>query len=134
VDRTRLQEFVASKWDQEIVPRLVEYIRIPNKSPMFDAEWAKHGHMEAATQLLAGWAKQQPLKGLTVEIVRLEGRTPLIYMEVPGTNGASADVDTVLLYGHLDKQPEMTGWEPGLGPWEPVIKGDQAFRTAARWC
>jgi acetylornithine deacetylase/succinyl-diaminopimelate desuccinylase-like protein len=127
VDKTRLQQFVASKWDQDIVPRLVEYIRIPNKSPMFDADWAKHGHMEAATQLLANWARQQPLKGLTVEIIRLEGRTPLIYMELPGTNGATSDVDTVLLYGHLDKQPEMTGWEPGLGPWEPVLKGDKLF-------
>jgi acetylornithine deacetylase/succinyl-diaminopimelate desuccinylase-like protein len=127
VDKSRLQQFVASKWDQDIVPRLVEYIRIPNKSPMFDADWAKHGHMEAATQLLANWARQQPLKGLTVEIIRLEGRTPLIYMELPGTNGATSDVDTVLLYGHLDKQPEMTGWEPGLGPWEPVIKGDKLF-------
>ncbi len=127
MDTTRLQQFVASKWDRDIVPRLVEYIRIPNKSPMFDADWAKHGHMEAATQLLASWAKQQPLEGLTVEIIRLEGRTPLIYMELPGTNGASSDVDTVLLYGHLDKQPEMTGWEPGLGPWEPVLKGDKLF-------
>jgi acetylornithine deacetylase/succinyl-diaminopimelate desuccinylase-like protein len=127
VDLARLQQFVASKWDEDIVPRLVEYIRIPNKSPMFDAEWAKHGHMEAATQLLAGWAKKQPIKGLTVEIVRLEGRTPLIYMEIPGSNGATSDVDTVLLYGHLDKQPEMTGWDAGLGPWEPVLKGDKLF-------
>ena len=54
--------------------------------------------------------------------MRLPGRTPLIYMEIPG------DVDaTVLLYGHLDKQPEMTGWRDGLGPWEPVINGDRLY-------
>ncbi len=127
MDHARLSQFVSSRWNEDIVPRLVEYIRIPNKSPMFDADWAKHGHMEAATQLLAGWAKQQPIKGLTVEIVRLDGRTPLIFMEVPGTDGGGVESDTVLLYGHLDKQPEMTGWDPGLGPWEPVIRGDKLF-------
>ena len=120
-------------WDDDIVPRLVEYIRIPNKSPMFDADWAKHGYMEDATQLLANWAKKQPVKGMTVEIVRLEGRTPLIFIEIAsnasdGSDAAgSADADTVLLYGHLDKQPEMTGWDTDLGPWLPVIKGDKLY-------
>ncbi|MDP1826429.1 MAG: M20 family metallopeptidase [Archangium sp.] len=127
MDHARLQHFIDTQWDDDIVPRLVEYIRIPNKSPMFDADWAKHGHMEAATQLLAGWAKQQPVKGMTVEVVRLEGRTPLIFIEIPGTDGGGVEADTVLLYGHLDKQPEMTGWEPGLGAWEPVLKGDKLF-------
>ncbi|MFZ5438411.1 MAG: M20 family metallopeptidase [Myxococcota bacterium] len=127
MDLARLQHFVDTQWNEDIVPRLVEYIRIPNKSPMFDADWVKNGHMEKATQLLAAWAQQQPIKDMKVEIVRLAGRTPLIFIEIPGTNGAGTDVDTVLLYGHLDKQPEMTGWEPGLGPWEPVLKGDKLF-------
>jgi acetylornithine deacetylase/succinyl-diaminopimelate desuccinylase-like protein len=35
--------------------------------------------------------------------------------------------DTVLLYGHLDKQPEMVGWAEGLGPWTPVMKDDKLF-------
>src|SRR5690606_35082813 len=103
-----------------IVPQLVDYIRIPNKSPMFDADWVKHGYMEDAVTLMERWAKTQPIKGMSVEVVRLEGRTPLIYIEVPGNND-----DCVLLYGHLDKQPEMTGWADGLGPWKPVIKGDK---------
>jgi acetylornithine deacetylase/succinyl-diaminopimelate desuccinylase-like protein len=127
MDHTRARAFVEQLWNDDIVPRLVEYIRIPNKSPMFDAQWAQHGYMEDATKLLAGWASKQPLKGMTLEVVRLEGRTPLIYIEVPGTDGGGVEADTVLLYGHLDKQPEMTGWEPGLGPWEPVIKGDKLF-------
>jgi len=127
MDSSRLQQFVSKQWTEDLVPRLVEYIRIPNKSPMFDADWVKHGHMEAATQLLAGWAKKQPLSGMTVEIVRLEGRTPLIFIEVKGTDGGGVSSDTVLLYGHLDKQPEMTGWAPGLGPWEPVLQGDKLF-------
>ncbi len=127
MDHARTQNFVGQLWDDDIVPRLVEYIRIPNKSPMFDADWAKHGYMEDATQLLANWATKQPVKGMSVEIVRLEGRTPLIFIEVPGTDGGGSDADTVLLYGHLDKQPEMTGWDPDLGPWLPVIKGDKLF-------
>ena len=32
-------------WDNEIVPTLVEYIKIPNKSPSFDPDWEKNGYM-----------------------------------------------------------------------------------------
>ncbi len=116
-------------WDAEILPALEKYIRIPNKSPAFDAHWFKHGHMEKATQLIADWCKAQAphIPGLQVEVIRLknekgEDRTPLIYMEIPGTGN-----DTVVLYGHLDKQPEMTGWRAGLSPWEPVREGDKLY-------
>ena len=113
-------------WEQEILPALDEYIRIPNRSPAFDTAWREAGHMDRAVELIAGWCKRQPLAGLTVEVVRLAGRTPLIYMEVPGTVGTSAQ-DTVLLYGHLDKQPEFAGWREGLSPWTPVRKGDKLY-------
>ncbi|KYG08100.1 peptidase M20 [Sorangium cellulosum] len=109
-------------WEQEIVPALHDYIRIPNKSPAFDPAWRENGHMDKAASLLAAWCKAQPIPGLTVEVVRLENRTPVILMEVPGRGD-----DTVLLYGHLDKQPEMTGWRQGLGPWEPVREGDRLY-------
>ena len=124
MDTARLSDFVSHLWDAEIVPQLVEYIRIPNKSPMFDAKWVEHGYMEAAVKLMQDWAapKVAQLPGATLEVVRLEGRTPLIYIEVPGQ-----DDDTVMLYGHMDKQPEMTGWAEGLGPWTPVIKGDKLY-------
>ncbi|MCQ4164809.1 M20 family metallopeptidase [Tahibacter harae] len=118
----QLRAFVSAKWDEEIVPRLVDYIRIPNKSPMFDADWAAHGYMDQAVELLAGWARQQPIAGMQVDVVRLEGRTPLIFIDIPGQND-----DCVVLYGHLDKQPEMTGWAEDLGPWIPVIKGDKLY-------
>jgi acetylornithine deacetylase/succinyl-diaminopimelate desuccinylase-like protein len=135
VDTARLSRFVSDLWDDEIVPQLVEYIRIPNKSPMFDAQWVEHGYMDAAVALLENWAhaKLQGLPGATLEVVRLEGRTPLIYIDVPA-HGADARAsaaghgdDTVMLYGHLDKQPEMAGWADGLGPWTPVIKGDRLY-------
>ncbi|MBA2079194.1 M20 family metallopeptidase [Rhodanobacter sp. PCA2] len=126
MDTARLSRFVGDLWDGEIVPRLVEYIRIPNKSPMFDKDWKAHGHMDAAVKLMSDWAngKLAALPGATLEVVQLEGRTPLIYIEVPATGAGD---DTVMLYGHLDKQPEMTGWADGLGPWTPVLKGDRLY-------
>ena len=122
MDTAKTDRFIADAWDGDIVPRLVEYIRIPNKSPMFDAQWKEHGYMDDAVKLLANWAKAQPIAGMTVEVLELEGRTPLIYIEVEGEGD-----DCVLLYGHLDKQPEMTGWADDLGPWKPVIKGDKLY-------
>jgi acetylornithine deacetylase/succinyl-diaminopimelate desuccinylase-like protein len=126
LDVQHVRNFVSRQWDAEIIPQLVDYIRIPNKSPMFDPDWAAHGHMDRAVSLLATWAKAQPIPGMQVEVVRLEGRTPLIFIDIPAANGGRDD-DCVLLYGHLDKQPEMTGWDAGKGPWEPVLEGDRLY-------
>jgi acetylornithine deacetylase/succinyl-diaminopimelate desuccinylase-like protein len=125
-DAPAIERYVDGKWDDDIVPRLVEYIAIPNKSPMFDADWVAHGYMDQAVVLMETWAKAQAIPGMTVEVVRLEGRTPLIFLDIPAAGGGS-DEDCVLLYGHLDKQPEMTGWDDDLGPWKPVIKGDRLY-------
>jgi len=122
MDSREINQFVGELWDAQIVPQLVDYIRIPNKSPMFDAQWAEHGYMDQAVALMETWARAQPIPGMQVEVVRLPGRTPLIFIEIPGTGD-----DCVLLYGHLDKQPEMTGWAEHLGPWKPVIEGDKLF-------
>ncbi|MDL5364986.1 M20 family metallopeptidase [Xanthomonas sp. NCPPB 2654] len=126
MDNAKIDRFLSTKWDDDIVPQLVDYIRIPNKSPMFDADWVAHGYMADAVALMERWARAQAIPGLQVEVVQLEGRTPLIYLEVPAT-GAETGADTVLLYGHLDKQPEMTGWDEDLGPWTPVLKGDRLY-------
>jgi acetylornithine deacetylase/succinyl-diaminopimelate desuccinylase-like protein len=125
-DAPAIERYVDGKWNDDIVPRLVEYIRIPNKSPMFDTDWVKNGYMDDAVKLMEGWAKAQSIPGMQVEVVRLEGRTPLIFLDIPAAHGGSNE-DCVLLYGHLDKQPEMTGWDPDLGPWKPVIKGDRLY-------
>lgn len=119
------QKFVDELWMDSIVPELVEYIKIPNKSPHFDPDWEAHGYMEDAVQQVFAWCTRQDIPGMQSEIVRLPGRTPLIFMEIPGTD--SDNEDTVLLYGHLDKQPEMTGWADDLGPWKPVIKDDKLY-------
>jgi acetylornithine deacetylase/succinyl-diaminopimelate desuccinylase-like protein len=128
LDVKKLGNFVDQCWGDSIVPTLVEYIKIPNKSPAFDPDWAAHGYMEEAVRLFEGWARQRValLPGATLEIVRLPGRTPLMLIEVPGS-GPGAHGDTVLLYGHLDKQPEMAGWTEGYGPWLPRIDGDRLY-------
>ena len=126
MDASKIKAFVDAKWDSEIVPQLVEYIRIPNKSPMFDADWVKHGHMDRAVALMETWAKAQAVPGMQLEVVQLDGRTPLIFLDIPAFNGGS-DEDCVLLYGHLDKQPEMTGWDADKGPWVPVLEGDRLY-------
>ncbi len=126
IEPAAMQRFISQKWDDEIVPQLIEYIRIPNKSPMFDADWAQHGHMDAAVRLMEAWAQAQAIPGMTLEVVQLDGRTPLIFIEIPASDTRTGE-DCVLLYGHLDKQPEMTGWDEGLGPWQPVLKDDKLF-------
>src|SRR4029453_6488190 len=114
-----LSAAIAAQWDNEIVPQLTTYIRIPAKSPPFDPEWKKNGHIERVVALAEAWVRKQPVRGLEVEIVRLKGRTPLLYFNVPATAKKSGRDATVLLYGHLDKQPEMIGWHDGYGPWSP---------------
>src|SRR5580704_14633145 len=124
LDGAKLQRFVDQSWGDSIVPTLVEYIKIPNKSPAFDPDWAAHGYMDAAVQMFEAWARERlaALPGATLEIVRLPGRTPVILIEVPSEGN-----DTVLLYGHLDKQPEMVGWAEGYGPWKPRVEGDKLY-------
>jgi len=116
-------------WDDEIVPVLHDYIRIPNVSVAYDADWAEAGHMARATELLRDWCQRhadEGLAGATVAVHEIEGRTPVLLVDVPAV-GDGSDADTVLLYGHLDKQPPFTGWRAGLGPWEPVVDGDRLY-------
>jgi acetylornithine deacetylase/succinyl-diaminopimelate desuccinylase-like protein len=122
MDLQRATRLIDQQWNESIVDELVEYVRIPAKSPHFDPDWAAHGHIDEAVEHIARWCRAQPIEDLCVEVVRLENRTPVILMEVPGQSD-----DTVLLYGHLDKQPEMTGWSEGLGPWKPVIRNDKLY-------
>jgi acetylornithine deacetylase/succinyl-diaminopimelate desuccinylase-like protein len=126
MDQKRLSATIGKTWDESIIDRLTAYVRIPNKSPDFDPQWESHGYMEQAVQLMAEWCRAQPLPGMRVEVRRLPGRTPLLLVEVPGELPGC-----VLLYGHLDKQPEFTGWLPGLGPWEPVLREGKLYGRGA---
>jgi acetylornithine deacetylase/succinyl-diaminopimelate desuccinylase-like protein len=111
-------------WDEAIVPALIDYIRIPAKSPHFDHDWARHGHIDAAVKLAADWCRRHALPGMKLEVVRLEGRTPVLFAEIAATGASTGNI---LVYGHLDKQPEMSGWREGLGPWTPKLEGEKLY-------
>jgi acetylornithine deacetylase/succinyl-diaminopimelate desuccinylase-like protein len=112
-----LATYCDEAWDERIVPALTDYIAIPAKSPMFDADWAQHGFVDRVVRDAAAWVEGRKVAGLKLEVLRMDGRTPLIFFEIPATKAGSGD--TVLLYGHLDKQPEFNGWRKDLGPWTP---------------
>jgi acetylornithine deacetylase/succinyl-diaminopimelate desuccinylase-like protein len=126
LDTARALAFAQTTWDADILPTLTEYVKIPAKSPMFDPDWSAHGHLDRAVALIEQWSRARAIEGLRVEVVRLPGRTPLMFMEIPGRGD-----DTVLLYGHCDKQPEMVGWADGLGPWTPVRRGERLYGRGA---
>jgi len=122
MDKDKTATFVNAMWDDSIIPVLSDYIRVPNKSPMFDPDWQKHGYMDDAVAMLETWCKAQPVKAMQAEVIRLEGRTPILFLEIPGDSD-----DVVLLYGHYDKQPEFSGWEEDLDPWTPVIRDGKLY-------
>ena len=119
---------VSQAWDGDIVQRLKDYVEIPAKSPSFDANWAEAGLLETVVRNTAQWIEAQRVAGLTLEVVRLPGRTPVLFFEVASTrSGAQASDATVLMYGHLDKQPEFSGWRADLGPWTPKYEDGRLY-------
>ncbi|HEX4596462.1 MAG TPA: M20/M25/M40 family metallo-hydrolase [Burkholderiaceae bacterium] len=128
---TTAQQFVDQRWDHVIISRLSDYIRIPAKSPAFDPNWAAHGFLDRVARDALAWARIQPVRGLQAEMVTLEGRTPCVFFDAPSTRSGPPSDQTVLFYGHLDKQPEMSGWRAGLGPWQPVIQDGRLYGRGA---
>jgi len=122
MDQSKNQQFVDDYWNEQVIPSLTEYVSIPNKSPMFDPEWEQHGYMTDAVNHMVDWVNAQGVEGLQTEVRTLPGRTPTILLTLAGDTD-----ETVLVYGHLDKQPEFDGWEPGLGPWKPVIRDEKLY-------
>ena len=120
-EATAIAAFAGQMWDDEIVPLVTNYIAIPAKSPMFDPDWAAHGFLDKVVRDAAAWVESKQVAGLKLEVIRLEGRTPVIFFEVPATRpgGNATNAPTICLYGHLDKQPEFSGWRNDLGPWTP---------------
>jgi acetylornithine deacetylase/succinyl-diaminopimelate desuccinylase-like protein len=119
---TEINPFIHQFWQEEIVPQLVEYIKIPNKSPAFDSNWKQNGHMEEVLNLAMDWVNFHAEEDWNIHSFQSENRTPLILLEIPGNTPGD-----ILMYGHLDKQPEMTGWKKGLGPWTPILDGDKLY-------
>ena len=104
MNKNLLEKDINSFWDKYIVPSLIEYVKIPNKSPSFDPEWKKSGHMDKVLDLATTWVKQHLPKNVTLLVKETKGKTPVILVDVPGSISGN-----VLMYGHLDKQPEMDG-------------------------
>lgn len=117
-----IQKYIASQWETSVLPTMQEYIRIPNVSPDYDHEWREHGHMMRAAQLVSDWIAAQNVAGLTQRIVRMGDETPVIFVEIAGSISS-----TVLLYGHIDKQPPLEGWRSGLDPFVPTIENDRLY-------
>ncbi|HNI86446.1 MAG TPA: M20/M25/M40 family metallo-hydrolase, partial [Ottowia sp.] len=124
-DAAQARARIDAQWDGDILRQLTDYIAIPAKSPVFDPDWAAHGFIDAVVRQAAGWVEAQKVPGLTLEVVRLPGRTPVIFFEIPATRPGSTQ--TALLYGHLDKQPEFTGWRADLGPWTPKLEDGKLY-------
>jgi acetylornithine deacetylase/succinyl-diaminopimelate desuccinylase-like protein len=120
-----LAAYAQRSWDEQIVPALTDYIAIPAKSPMFDADWAANGFLDRVMRDAAAWVEGRKVRGLKLEVLRLEGRTPLIFFDVPGTRAGSDQ--SVVFYGHLDKQPEFNGWRADLGPWTPKYENGKLY-------
>ena len=125
LDTTQLGRFVDQAWTERIVPRLVDYIAVPAKSPMFDADWQARGLIHKVVRDAATWVEGRKLPGLQLEVIQLEGRTPVIFFELAANKAGSTG--TVLMYGHLDKQPEFSGWRSDLGPWTPKLENGKLY-------
>ena len=116
---------VTQQWDRDIVRQLTDYIAIPAKSPGFDKDWQQHGFIETVIRSAAQWIEAQKVEGLKLEIVRLPGRTPVLLFDIAATKSDAKQ--TVLMYGHLDKQPEFTGLRSDLGPWTPKYEDGKLY-------
>lgn len=130
MDHTRVRDTVTTTWQRHIMPSLSDLVRIPAVSTAYDPSWHEHGHLRRAAEHMADWIRGQGLAGAHVDIVEHDGRSPVVIAEIPATHGVASD-DTALIYGHLDKQPPFEGWSDGLGPWEPVVRGDRLYGRGA---
>ena len=119
---SKISSYIDNFWNDEIIPELVEYIKIPNKSPAFDKNWEENGYMEKVLKNAVKWAKEHATEKSEFHVKKANGKTPLILIDIPGEKEGN-----VLMYGHLDKQPEMDGWRDDLGPWKPVIQNDKLY-------
>ena len=127
-DAKALGAFAATAWNERILPQLKDYVAIPAKSPLFDADWEKHGLLDKVVRDAATWVESRKVPGLTLEILRQPGRTPVIFFEVAATRPSTFGTPpTVVMYGHLDKQPEFSGWRNDLGPWTPKVEDDKLY-------
>lgn len=122
LDFDAIHAWVDEMWETSALPSLSDYIEIPALSPAFDADWAANGYLDATIDHFVGWLQSLPIEGMSINVHRIEGRTPVLTIQVEGSAPGE-----VLFYSHLDKQPPFTGWSEGKGPWTPVREDPWLF-------
>ncbi|MFB9679265.1 M20/M25/M40 family metallo-hydrolase [Streptosporangium vulgare] len=130
MDYGRVHEAVAKSWNEDVLPSLSGLVEIPALSAAFDADWERNGHLRTAVDHVRDWIASRGLPGARCEVVQSDGRAPLLLVDVPATPGTTAR-GTVLLYGHLDKQPPLGDWSDGLGPWRAVVRDGRLYGRGA---
>ena len=127
MDSKQTADFVQKEWTENVIPSLMDFIRIPNVSPAFDDAWYTNGLQNQAFDLVTQWAEAQKIENCKIELFKEPERTPLLFMEIEAHNSDQ----TCMLYAHIDKQPPMGVWMEGLGPYEPAVKEGKLYGRGA---
>jgi len=127
MDAKKTKESIEKDWNDSILKTLEEYIRIENQSPAYDPAWETNGYLDKVVHLLTTWVKSQNIPNLTMQVLKEEKRTPLIYMSIPATPDCKSE-ESILMYGHCDKQPPLfEEWDKELHPYKPIIKDGKLY-------
>lgn len=110
---------------EHVMETFSQYMSIPCVSPAFDSQWHDNGYIEAAITLYENFARRYAPKDAHVFVQRIDNKTPLLVIDVPARN--YSEHDCVLMYGHLDKQPQMTGWQEGLEPFAATMIDNRMY-------
>ena len=114
---------VTREWDTSVEEALKSFIRLPALSPDFDKKWEENGVLLKALEEAKAWAEKQGIKGLRCEIIKDDGFTPCLFIEVDATSDKKFE-RSVFFYGHLDKQP------PNEAGTRIKVPGSPSFKTA----
>ena len=119
MDKKSFEKYIEKMFTYNLLPTLIDFIRIPNLSPAYDYNWNTNGLLLKAANLIISYAKSLDIKNANINLIQDKGRTPLIFIDISATR--INDTRTVLLYAHFDKQPYGEGWDEDKFPTNPVI-------------
>eukprot|EP01134_Creolimax_fragrantissima_P007648 CFRG7648T1 len=123
MDATKTQAFVDKHFQEKFVDTLSGFIKIPNCTPAFDADYLTNGHIQTAIKYILDFTDSLKIPGLTHSVYDDESRPPMVCIVYPGEVKQN-----VMIYGHLDKQPFMEGrWSEGLDALTPVIRDNKLY-------
>lgn len=125
INPEELKNYVNTEFDTSFEPSLEEFIKIPNLSPAYDPDWKTNGRLKQAAEHLKSFAEQTGIKGLKTALFGDQDTTPLLFISIDASE--KTDTKTVLMYGHLDKQPPFIGWDANKGPTKPVIEDGRLY-------